>query len=48
MRLSWKLKSNKNIYKQPTLVEGKPVFGWRLGNLIDDDEGDMGEIIQNV
>ena len=25
-----------------------PIFEWRLGNPTDDEEGDMGEIMQNV
>ena len=32
--------------KQPTLVDSMPIFERRLGNPIDDDEGDMVEIIQ--
>ena len=28
--------------KQPTLVDNMPIFEWRFGNLIDDEDGDMG------
>ena len=34
--------------KKPTLVDGMPIFERRLGNPIDDDEGDMVEIIQKM
>ena len=34
--------------KQPTLVDSMPIFERRLGNLIDVEEDNMGEIIQNV
>ena len=34
--------------KQPTLVDGMPIFEQRLGNIIYDEKGEMGEIIKNV
>ena len=34
--------------RQPNLVDSVPIFEWGLGNLIDEEECDMGEIIQNV
>ena len=39
-----KWQSNHEIWR----VRRKIIFEWRLGNIMDDEEGDMGKIIQNL